>query len=187
MRDILARARRQMSGRLGDVTLNLPFISIAVSPKDRERKVAREIVIRLRDRRILSASECCDGCVERAFASLQEIRKSLVDKQVELVDMQDGPLYLVIDIVLSGIRQFLTFQERLERASGGESSDRPFERNLPVDRRQSYFDSLEVLRGHLSRGLAQVAAIAGMEAPVEGLNAHYHGPWQEEAYTPPDK
>jgi hypothetical protein len=31
--DLLARARRQVTGRLGDVTLNLPFISIAVSPR----------------------------------------------------------------------------------------------------------------------------------------------------------
>jgi hypothetical protein len=33
--DLIARARRQVPSRLGDVTLNLPFISIAVSPKDR--------------------------------------------------------------------------------------------------------------------------------------------------------
>jgi hypothetical protein len=52
--------RRQVANRLGDVTLNLPFVSFAVSPKDRERQVAREIVIRLKDRRVLSAWECCD-------------------------------------------------------------------------------------------------------------------------------
>jgi hypothetical protein len=28
--DLLARARRQVSNRLGDVTLNLPFVSMAV-------------------------------------------------------------------------------------------------------------------------------------------------------------
>ena len=48
--DLLARARRQVAGRIGDVTLNLPFISIAVSPKDRERRVARDMILRLRDR-----------------------------------------------------------------------------------------------------------------------------------------
>ena len=57
MTDLLARVRRQVSSRLGNVTLNLPFVSIAVNPKDRERQVAREIVIRLRDRRVLSAWE----------------------------------------------------------------------------------------------------------------------------------
>ena len=55
MTDLLARARRQVTGHMGDVTLNLPFVSVAVSPKDRERQVAREIVIRLKDRRVLSA------------------------------------------------------------------------------------------------------------------------------------
>jgi hypothetical protein len=52
MTDLLARARRQVSNRLGNVTLNLPFVSITANPKDRERQVAREIVIRLRDRRV---------------------------------------------------------------------------------------------------------------------------------------
>ena len=60
--DVLRRAHQQVRSRIGDVTLNLPFVSIAVSPQDRERKVAREIVIRLKDRRVLSAWECCDGC-----------------------------------------------------------------------------------------------------------------------------
>jgi hypothetical protein len=31
------------------------------------------------------------------------------------------------------------------------------------------FEALEILRGHLSRCLGQIAAIAGMEAPTEGL------------------
>lgn len=73
--DLVARARRQVSGRVGNVTLNLPFVSIEVSPKDRERKVAREIVLRLRDRRVLSAWECCDNCIDNALASLREIRQ----------------------------------------------------------------------------------------------------------------
>jgi len=41
MTDLLARARRQFSKRVGNVTLSLPGISITVSPKDRERQVAR--------------------------------------------------------------------------------------------------------------------------------------------------
>jgi hypothetical protein len=53
--ELLARARRQVSGRIGDVTLNLPFVSISVSPKALERTTAREMVVRLKDRRVLSA------------------------------------------------------------------------------------------------------------------------------------
>lgn len=81
--DLLAKARRQFGGRIGDVTLNLPFVSVAVSPKDRERQIAREIVIRLRDRRVLSAWECCDDCIDNALASLREVRQTLVENQVE--------------------------------------------------------------------------------------------------------
>ena len=55
MTELLVRARRQVSGRVGDVPLNLPFVSIAINPRDRERQLAREIVIRLKDRRVLSA------------------------------------------------------------------------------------------------------------------------------------
>lgn len=66
--DVLARARRHVGGRLGEVTLNLPFVSIAVSPRDQERRAAREIVIRLRDRRVLSVCECCDDFIDSALA-----------------------------------------------------------------------------------------------------------------------
>lgn len=44
--NLLAKARRQFVGRVGDISFNLPFISFSVSPKDREKQVACEIVIR---------------------------------------------------------------------------------------------------------------------------------------------
>lgn len=185
MGDLLARAGRQVKGRLGDVTLNLPFISIAVSPKDRERQVARELVIRLRDRRVLSAWECCDGCIDNALNSLGEIRQVIVDKQVELADMQDGPLFLLLDAMALGIRQFMTFEELLRRNKDDRPHPRFGEFRRPPDARQAYFDALEMLRGHLSRCLGQIATIAGMPALSEGLIAEYQGPWQLEAYKEP--
>jgi hypothetical protein len=183
MADLLSWARRQMSNRLAGatVTLSLPFVSIGVAPKDRERQVARELVIRLRDRRVLSASECCDDCINRALTSLQEMRQLLVANQVELSDLSDGPLFQLIDAMTAGIRQFLTFEERLRRADDALHHARfqEFHRQ-----RQTYFDALEELRGHLSRCLGQVAALAGMEAPSDGLIANYQGSWQLEAYAP---
>jgi len=182
MSGLLARARRQFNNRIGDVTLSLPFISFGVKPKDREKQAAREIVIRLKDRRVLSAFECCDDCIDRAMVSLKEIRTFLVDKQVELSDVQDGPLFLLTDAMVLGIRQFMTYEELLNR-----SPDRPAhpafrDFHRPPDVRQGYFDGLELLRGHLSRCLGQVAVIAGMDAPQEGLIANYKGPWEVEAY-----
>lgn len=182
--DVLSRVRREIGSRIGDVTLNLPFVSVSVSPKDRERQVAREVVIRLKDRRVLSASECCDNCIDQALESLQEIRRTLVDKQVELSDLHDGPLYLLLDMMALGVKQFLTYEQLLKHADYvPEHSTLSDFRRLP-DVRQAYFDALEVLRGHLSRWLGQVAAIAGMDAPSDGIIANYQGPWHMEAYQP---
>ena len=180
MTDLLRAARRQFNKRVGNVTLSLPFISIAVTPKDRERQVAREILIRLKDRRVLSSWECCDDCIERALGSLQEIRKLLVDKQVELADCHDGPLYLLIDAMLSGIRQFLTFEETLKLDADTRSRARE-----PHDARQDYFDGLEMLRSHLSHCLGQVAIMARMKVPKESLISHYQDDWPSDLYLPP--
>jgi len=46
--EVVARARRQVTSRLENVTLQLSFVRIAVNPKDRERHVARELAIRLK-------------------------------------------------------------------------------------------------------------------------------------------
>jgi hypothetical protein len=88
--DVLARSRRQLGNRLSGVTLSLPFLSFSVNPNNREQQIAHEIVTRLKDRRVLSAYECCDDCIDRALASLREIRQTLIDKQVELSEAQDG-------------------------------------------------------------------------------------------------
>ncbi len=142
-------------------------------------------MIRLRDRRVLSAWECCDDCVDKALTSLKEIRQTLVDKQVELADMQDGPLSLLLDAMTAGIRQFMTFEELLRRGKNAPPHPRFGDFHRPPETRQAYFDALEILRGHLSRCLGQIAAIAGMPTPDEGLIANYQGPWQIEAYREP--
>ena len=187
MTNLLARARRAVAGRVGDVTLTLPFVSIAVSPKDREREVAREIIIRLRDRRVLSSQECCDSCIDSSLTSLQEIRQVLVDQQVALSDLQDGPLFLMIDMMRQGIRQFLSYEERLTAVAEDTSpgTRRDFRRGPEV--RQAYFDALELLRGHVSQCLVQIATIGGMEMPPDGMIAHYQGPWLLDAYIAPTR
>ena len=56
---------------------------------------------------------------------------------------------------------------------------------LAAHTRRAYFDALEVLRGHISRCLGQVAAIGGMDLPQDGLVKNYQGAWQLEAYDAP--
>jgi len=179
---LLQKARRIFQKRVEGVSISLPFLSFSVRPDDRERRVAREIVIRMADRRVLNAFECCDGCIDQALASLQEIRALLVDKQVELADLTDGPLYLLIDFMREGIRQFLTFEQQL----GGR--DRSPQYRGPHRRREVqelYFAGLEALRTHLHRCLIQVAVIADIEIPGIAEHMRYDPAWALEAYIQP--
>lgn len=167
---IVTRLRR-LPVAVDGVTITLPFVGVTVKPDNVERKVAREVVIRLADRRVLNAFECCDGCIDQALASLQEIRGILVDKQVELADKTTGPLYVLIDSIREGIRQFLTFEQRLARRHYAS--------------RDSYFAGLEMLRAHIHRTLIQISKIASMEIPGISTHMRYDEQWQLEAYKPP--
>jgi hypothetical protein len=178
MRMPVKRARRFLGKRIEGVSLNLPFVSISVRPDDIERRVAREIVIRLADKRVLNARECCDKCVDGALASLQEVRSFLVDKQVELGNLADGPLYLIIEFMLEGVRQFLTFQERL-----GARSNCSF----PRGHHRDYFHALELIRGHVYRCLVEVSKIAEIQIPRIADHMRYDTPWQLLGYTTLDE
>jgi hypothetical protein len=180
MAALLKRARRTIANHLGDITLTLPFGSVTVQPTAKETKVARETLVALHDRRVLSGQECCDGCVDSSLKSLQEVRAILVQKQTELADLRDGPLYAVLEMMAQAVRQFLTYEEALRRSYVGppHSDGRDFHR--PPHLREAYFDALERLRDHLSHCLGQVSAIA--KVPVEGYAARYQAAWRQDAY-----
>lgn len=184
---LIRRTRREFARRTDgvSVTLSLPFLSFTAAPADLERRVAREVVIRMSDRRVLSARECCDTCIDQALESLQSIRSVLVDKQVELAHLTDGPLYVLLEAMLEGVRQFLTFEQRLSSRGDdcGYGGHQDFHR--PHDQREAYFAALEALRGHLSRCLGQVAVIAEVELPSVGMIGTYRDAWPLEAYTEP--
>jgi hypothetical protein len=180
-------ARRKLNTRVGSVSINLPFLSISLNPDDLEKRVAREIVIRVADRRVLNAFECCDNCIDQALSSLQEIRRILVDKQVELSGAPDSPLYLLIELQVEAIRQFLTFEQRLNQSAATASTPidalRDFRRSPPV--REQYFAALEMLRAHLHRVLVQVSKVAATAIPKISDHMRYDDAWQLEAYEEP--
>ncbi len=167
---LIAKARR-LPVTLDGVSLRLPFLNVSVKPDLAERKAAREVVIRLADRRVLNAFECCDNCIDNAVKSLQEIRALLVSKQMDLAEHTDTALYLLLELMLEAVRQFFTFQERLPRGPEGQ---------------RAYFAALEMLRAHLYRCLTQVAAIAEIEVPKIAANMRYDAVWQVEAYVLPE-
>lgn len=182
--DLVRRARRHTQKRVDGVTINLPFVSFSVRPDDIEQKAAREIVIRLANKRVLNAFECCDSCVEKALASLQEIRSLLVDKQVELSGQTDGAVYLIVELMLESIRQFFTFEEGLRTANPnfpGELHSRMHRADL-----EPYFAALEMLRGHLFRCLSQVAIVADTTIPKIADHMRYENAWQLDAYLKPE-
>ena len=158
---LLAKAIRLAKKHGGDVTINLPFVSLSVTPDDIERRVASEILIRLADKRVLSSKECCDNCIDHSLASLQEIRSLLVEKQVELSFLTDGSVFLLTEYMVEGIRQFLTATEQHAAGVVLVADDKP--RDVLV--RESYFRMLELLRFHLHSCLLQLSKVAAVESP----------------------
>jgi hypothetical protein len=176
----LLKQARRFPIQVDGVSISLPFVSFSVKPNDVERKIAREIIVRLANKRVLNAFECCDNCIEQALASLQEIRSLLVDKQVELVEYSDGSLYLLLEIMLEGIRQFFTFEEQLHFTIPNQRRTRL----RTNEQRQAYFAALEMLRAHLHQSLTQVTKIAAVNLPRMSEHLRYNA-WQIEAYDVP--
>lgn len=74
-----------------------------------------------------------------------------------------------------GIRQFLTYEELLNRSDDAPPHPRFGEFYRPPDIREAYFDALEVLRGHLSRCLGPCEprirrGIGCWRVPIKGKN-----------------
>ena len=187
LRSLLKRARQKVNSQVDGVSINLPFVAFNVRPDDLQQSVAREIVIRLADRRVLNAFECCDDCIEKALESLQDIRSELVEKQVAMAKMTDSPVYLLVEFMLEGIRQFLTFEQHLRHPSAMSKlvlPDSLTNHRLP-EQREQYFAALEMLRAHLHRCLLQIAKIADIQIPKIADSMRYDDAWQLEAYEKP--
>lgn len=162
---VLHRAKLLPKPKVKGISINLPFLSIDFTVSDDDRRIAREVLIRLRDRRVLVAWECCDNCIKNALVSIQDIRTLLVNKQVELPD-EDSALFLLFDLMLAGIRQFLTFTERYD----------------PHIHREEYFGGLEVLRGHLLRCIKEIAKV-GSTSPQLSNRLNFNPIWKEGLYV----
>ena len=185
MRELTAKGRQRIATYVEGVSINLPFVTFNVRPDDLEQQVAREIVIRLADRRFISYGEHrCHGHTEEVIASLKEVRSMLVDKQVALAKCANGPLYLIIDFMLEGIRQLLTFEERL-RKSEARFLIIPPARTLHEDKTEMLIAALLLLRDHLQRCLNQISKIADLNQADAVQKSKYIEEWQLEAYEPP--
>ncbi len=163
--ELLSKAVEKVKKHVDGVTIKLPFISFSVKPADIERKVARELLVRLPDKRVLSSNECCDNCIDDSLKSLQGIRSILVNAQVELANFHDGCLYLLIELMVEGVRQIITFEERLRVDSSLKNDVQFSDFYRSRDIQCNYFNVLDLLRLHIHSCLTQIAIIADMETP----------------------
>ena len=184
---LLGKAAEKAKKHIDGVTIKLPFISFSVKPTDIEKKVARELLVRLPDKRVLSSKECCDNCIDNSLTSLQDIRSILVGAQVKLTDFHDGGLYLLIELMAEGIRQFITFEERLRVDSSLKNDAQFSDFYRPRDIQHEYFEVLEQLRFHIHSCLTQVATIADMETPKIDSYLKANDEWLLSLYHEPPK
>jgi hypothetical protein len=83
--------------------------------------------------------------------------------------------------MLEGIRQFFTFEEKLHTVNSQFPAD--FHTRFVRRDLQPYFEALEMLRGHLYRSLAQVAAVADIGIPKISDHMRYKDVWQLDDYN----
>jgi hypothetical protein len=178
VRKLIAKGRRTLNKRVAGAQIRLPGFTFSVAPVDPEVKVARQLMVWLADRRVLTSKECCDGCIDSSLSSLLKIREYLVAKQVELADLSDGPLFFLIEFMAQGVRQFLTYEERLKMEFTHEVSR---DSHRPYPQRDRYFDALAILRQHFYWALQQLAIIADMPLPsfpdylrIQSFDASYY-------------
>ena len=182
----IKNARKFVNKHVDGVSIQIPFMSFSVKPTDIERKVARELLIRLPDKRVLNAKECCDGCIDNALTSLQEVRKILVEKQVDLAEYHDGGLYLLIELMAEVVRQFLTYEESLKDREGRPRPKDKSEFHRAPEIREAYFEVLNQLRFHIHSCLTQVSKIAEMETPKVESYLKSDDAWLLSLYLKPE-
>ena len=165
IRDLVQKGRRNLNKRVGSVTISTPSgISFNIEPHDPEVTCAREVIIFMRDRRVLNSKECCDGCIDRSLESLNKIREYLVGCQQKLANLSDGGLFLMIEFILDAIRQFMTYSERIETSYKSIDTGISDLRRDPVAR-EKYFTALNRLRNHCWQTLRQISHIANIDLP----------------------
>jgi len=161
---ILQKVNRLPKPKVKGVSINLPFLSIDFTVSNDERKIAKEIMIRLKDKRVLDSWQCCGSCIKHAVDSIQDIRALLVDKQVELSN-ENSALFILCDLMLYGIRQFLTLAEFYK----------------PFANKTEYQEALDILRGHLLRCLDEIAKIGDVSTPTF-YRQNFNPDWEKKIY-----
>jgi len=146
------------------VEINLPGLTIPVRAGSTEKRNALRLLIKLRDKRVLTEKECCDSCIRNALASISEIRQFLTEEQLRIAD-SESPTFLLADFMLALIRGFLTLTEPLD----------------PVRDMKEFFSYLNDLRTEMLHAVDQTAVIAGQTASW-GFRVDMPQDWKDNLY-----
>ncbi len=169
---IVDLARKVGSFSADGVTVKLPFISFSFKPNDTEQSVAKVSIIYLKDKMFFNPrKEEGDHNIQSEIGSLRNIRKFLNKRQMDLSDHTKGGLFLIIELMLSPIRQFLTFHEH--NSSLKEYST-------------IYHEGYALLRDHLCSCISRIHQIAGIEIPEVYTYFNYDSQWNLDAYEEPE-
>ncbi len=167
---LLKKAKKRIGQSVDGISITLPLISANLKIRQVERQIAREVAVKLKNRRVLKPrKEADEHNIEKEIASIQKIRGLLVEKQVELAqsDLGDGDFYLIIEFMLAPINQFLSFHEKWSRKKGDL---------------EAYRSTYELLRDHVCSCLAQIYRIARMKIPPDLVYSRYDRKWNLDAY-----
>ena len=142
--------------KIDSIGLSFPFgLNITYKPIDSIKEIAKVIIIKLIDRRILNSKECCGSCIEQSVLSLKEIKAVLINEKTKLIKQINTLLYYYVDYIIIAINTFFDFTERY------------YEKK--EEYRGLYFDALEKIRNHVAKCMKEILKIAEYEI----TNTHY--------------
>jgi len=132
--------------KMESIGLTFPFgISTTLKPQQRDSEIAKEVIVKLIDRRILNSKECCASCIKQSVDSLKKIKSDLIGIKVRLSNRINEPLFYYVDYIVISINAFNDFIERYEN---------DIEQNKVY-----YFDALEKIRNHIANCMYEISKI----------------------------
>lgn len=170
-----------ISRNLKGVSINILGITFSFDYSKDDEKIAKEILVFLADKRVLNSKECCDNCIKDSIESILDIRKFLVQKQIELIGYETQPLFLIVEFLLETVRQFLTHSEKIKKSYAAAHSQKS-DLIMHYGEKEAFFSALEIFRTHIHSCFVQIAKIAKINTPKIQFRLEAQNEWHTPIY-----